>query len=95
MAAFPHLESKCTWYHSPVGFVMTIPVDDPEKIDKEKDGLFEVSIRQWVDPKTREAEKFRWAVDATNEKVLSNFTVRSLAWLLQSMHINKRFIDSS
>ncbi|KAF1811627.1 putative monooxygenase [Eremomyces bilateralis CBS 781.70] len=73
MDRFPELNHKTTWFHSPVGFVMTTPVDDPKEVDKDTDGLFEVSIRKWVDPKRLEVEKFRWGVDAVNEKVLSNF----------------------
>ncbi|WYZ36211.1 hypothetical protein EsH8_XI_000094 [Colletotrichum jinshuiense] len=74
VATLPQLNDKTTWFHSPVGFVMTTPVDDPTEVDRESGRLFEVSVRKWADPNSIEDKIFAWGVDATNKKILSNLT---------------------
>lgn len=80
MSGFPELNSKTTRFHSPIGLVLAAPVDDPEKKDRDTDGLFELSVRQRVDPESLEEEKSRWrggGGNATNAQVLSKLQGRS------------------
>jgi salicylate hydroxylase len=69
------MDTSTNWWFGPTGHVYNTIVDDPTEI-AEKDQLFEISCRGVVDPKLVTEKKYSWGIPATNERVLSHFTVR-------------------
>lgn len=49
-------------------------VDDPNEVG-EDERMFEIAARNVVDPETATGKTFSWGIPATNERVLSHFTV--------------------
>ena len=71
----PDINQYTSWWYGKVGHVYTSPVDDPELLgDGER--MLEISCRNLVDPAMDTRKRFSWGVPATNERVLSHFTVR-------------------
>lgn len=64
------------WWHGPTGHAYCTVVDDPAEVP-EQEQMFEISCRNVVDPALVTEKKYSWGVPATNERVLSHFTVGS------------------
>jgi hypothetical protein len=74
VAHLPDINTTTTWWYGKVGHVYTSPVDDASEFSDDKRTL-EISCRNLVDPATDTRKRFSWGVPATNERVLSHFTV--------------------
>jgi hypothetical protein len=74
VAHLPDVNTTTTWWYGKVGHVYTSPVDDASEFSDDKRTL-EISCRNLVDPATDTRKRFSWGVPATNERVLSHFTV--------------------
>lgn len=73
------MDHNTNWWHGPVGHVYFNIVDD--LAETPEDGLlFEIAARNVIDPKLVREKRFSWGVPATNERVLSHFTVSSYSW---------------
>lgn len=66
--------SGTSWWFGPAGHVYFSPVDDKDELSEEN-RQFEISCRNLVDPAAEDGKRFSWGVPATNERVLSHFTV--------------------
>ena len=79
----PDVNTYTTWWYGKAGHVYTSPVDDPDELN---DGqrMLEISCRNLVDPATDTRKRFSWGVPATNERVVSHFTVRGILCLRPS-----------
>lgn len=75
VAHLPDINTTTTWWYGKVGHVYTSPVDDASEFGDDK-RMLEISCRNLVDPATDTRKRFSWGVPATNERVLSHFTVR-------------------
>lgn len=75
VAHLPDVNTTTTWWYGKAGHVYTSPVDDAGELSDDKRTL-EISCRNLVDPATDTRKRFSWGVPATNERVLSHFTVR-------------------
>jgi len=72
---------NCTqWWFGPPGHVYVTPVDDASETAS-ADQMFEISCRNVIDPTTAKGKRFSWGVPATNERVLSHFTVSAASLL--------------
>ena len=77
VAHLPDVNTTTTWWYGKVGHVYTSPVDDASEFSDDKRTL-EISCRNLVDPATDTRKRFSWGVPATNERVLSHFTVSTI-----------------
>lgn len=77
VAHLPDVNTTTTWWYGKAGHVYTSPVDDASEFSDDKRTL-EISCRNLVDPATDTRKRFSWGVPATNERVLSHFTVSSI-----------------
>lgn len=70
----PDVNTYTTWWYGKAGHVYTSPVDNSDEMDSDQ-RMLEISCRSLVDPATDTRKRFSWGVPATNERVLSHFTV--------------------
>lgn len=70
----PEVYSGTSWWFGTAGHVYFSPVDDKNEL-AEEERQFEISCRNLVDPATDTTKRFSWGVPATNERVVSHFTV--------------------
>ena len=68
------VKSTTTWWHGRTEHIYTSPVDDPSELG-EDERMLEISCRSLVDPASDTRERVSWGVPASNERVVSHFTV--------------------
>ncbi|PSS12635.1 hypothetical protein M430DRAFT_145036 [Amorphotheca resinae ATCC 22711] len=72
IAHIPEIPQPTTWWYGRSGHVYLSPVDYPSETSPEE-RMFEISVRNVIDPATETGKRFSWGIPVTNERVESFF----------------------